>query len=582
MNVNALNKDIVGVVGEFVKLKNSGADFVGSCPFHTEKTPSFHVHPNKGIFKCFGCGESGDSIEFIMKIKGIGFIDATKFLSEKYHVMVEKQYAKPKWVNNTNLSEKAVKWFSGRGISQGTLIDMKVTEGLEWMPNPKKEVNTLQFNYFRGEELVNVKYRDAEKGFKLAKDAELIFFNFNALERSSSIIITEGEIDCLSYIEVGLKSVISVPNGASGKNLEYLTSAWDKFENIKIVYLATDNDKNGIALRSELSRRIGVDKCRMIDFKDCKDANEYLIKYGKIALEKTIEEATLFPISGVVFIGDIYEDINKLYTDGLNRGKTLGIIDLDDLVTFEEGYLTTITGIPNHGKSQYLDFMISLLNTRYQWKFGIFSPENYPLPLHFSMLAEKIIGKRFSGYDKMNEAEKDMAMYYIHDNFFFIRPEDEEFTLDNILEKAKTLVLRHGIKGLVIDPWNRIEHQMPNNGMSETNYISKQLDKITTFKQKYGVHVFVVAHPTKIKKQVNGLYEVPSLYDIAGSRAFFEKSDNGITVYRDFNTGETCVYVQKVKFKHWGKQGMAVLKWNEANGRYYSEIPDNKAWIKYQ
>lgn len=78
--------DIVDVVGDYVKLKKSGSGFVGLCPFHDEKTPSFHVTPRLGIYKCFGCGESGDVFNFVMEMEGVSFPESLRTLAERYGI----------------------------------------------------------------------------------------------------------------------------------------------------------------------------------------------------------------------------------------------------------------------------------------------------------------------------------------------------------------------------------------------------------------------------------------------------------------------------------------------------------------
>ena len=78
--------DIVDVIGEFITLKKRGVNFLGLCPFHNEKTPSFTVSPNKGIYKCFGCGESGNAFKFIMEHEHLSFPDAVRYLAKKYQI----------------------------------------------------------------------------------------------------------------------------------------------------------------------------------------------------------------------------------------------------------------------------------------------------------------------------------------------------------------------------------------------------------------------------------------------------------------------------------------------------------------
>jgi len=488
------------------------------------------------------------------------------------------EYKKPAWKNNTTLSEKTVKWFEGRGISQATLTEMKVTEGPEWMPQVQKERNTIQFNYFRDEELVNVKYRDGEKNFKLVAGAELIFYNLNGIKGQKEIIIVEGEMDCLSFIEAGIKNVISVPNGAtlSRQNLSYFENCLDYFPDDVKVYLALDNDPAGIALRDELARRIGTDKCLKVNFGDCKDANESLVKYSIHSLTKSIAEAKEYPIEGIFTADDIEAEIMNMYHNGMPKGIGVDIPEFDELLNFHLGYLTTITGIPSHGKSEVLDFLMTKLNLNGGWKFGLYSPENYPLELHFSKYAEKLIGKPFGGRERLNLAELQLSKDHFKNNFFFIKPE-KNFTLDNILALVRQLVKKQGINAFVIDAWNKLDHQFT---CPETQYISQCLDKITLFCEANNVHCFLVAHPTKIgKDKQTGKFEIPTLYNISGSANFYNKTHNGICVYRDFENNSTHVYIQKVKFKHWGCLGNIEWKWNPANGRYFKMVQDNSNWL---
>ena len=145
---------------------------------------------------------------------------------EAFYIHADRQekqevvYKRPEWKNKTQLSERLVKWFeTERKIKQETLNHFKISEGVEWMPQDEREVNTVQFNYFHYDELINIKYRTGNKHFKLHKDAELIFYNIDAAIGEETVIICEGEIDCMTIHQCGYKNVISVPNGAGSTNL---------------------------------------------------------------------------------------------------------------------------------------------------------------------------------------------------------------------------------------------------------------------------------------------------------------------------------------------------------------------------
>jgi twinkle protein len=153
-------------------------------------------------------------------------------------------------------------------------------------------------------------------------------------------------------------------------------------------------------------------------------------------------------------------------------------------------------------------------------------------------------------------------------------PEKDQgtFKLNQVLGLAKVAVRRYGIKGLVIDPWNELDHSRPRD-LTETEYISKCLTQMRMFAREYGVHVWVVAHPVKMTKNGKGNYNVPRLYDISGSANWYNKADNGITVYRHFGKGvnRVDVHIQKVRFREIGEPGMVQLYYQHIYGGYSEE-----------
>ena len=131
---------------------------------------------------------------------------------------------------------------------------------------------------------------------------------------------------------------------------------------------------------------------------------------------------------------------------------------------------------------------------------------------------------------------------HLQKDFFFIAPE-EDFTIDSILDKAKFLVRRKGIKVLVIDPYNRVEHNIAK-GQTETQAVSKFLDRLTNFAQRNDVLVILMAHPAKMPKNKDGVEEIPTLYDISGSANFFNKADFGLVVHRDRVNNLTEIHIK--------------------------------------
>lgn len=494
----------------------------------------------------------------------------------EYRPYEPKQYIVPQWKNKTDLTDKAVKYFEGRMINQNTLIKMSVYSDLEFMPQFGKQVDVICFPYFMGGKLVNIKYRGPQKSFKMVSGAELIFYNIDVLADFDEVIIVEGEVDALTFIQAGFMNVISVPNGAN-KNLEYMDSCIDLFANIKKIFIATDQDTKGIELKAELIRRLGPERCYVVSFKECKDANEYLLKYGSDIMD-VINNAIPVPVKGIIETPSLYADIRNLYEDGIQRGKTIGEEIIDKYITWETGRLAIITGIPASGKSEFADYLVCKLNIIHGWKAAYFTPENYPLKFHYLKLFEKLIGKKFK-HGLTSEIEFDMAYEYIRNNFFYILNE-EDFTVKSILDSAKILVKTKGIKVLVVDPYNKLEHKYTD---SETQYISRFLDQLIQFAKINDVLIFLVAHPKKMNK-TNGKTDVPSLYDISGSANFYNKTDYGITVHRkaddqNIMTDEVEVYFQKIKFKHLGDQGIIRLNYDYVTGRFGPATPDKSNWL---
>ena len=571
--------EIISLIEQFVKLKRTGSNAVGLCPFHQEKTPSFNVSNDKGIYTCFGCGKTGDVIQFVMEYKSKSYYQAITFLADKYNIELDlkkKVYDRPV-ERLTKLSENTIKYFETRGISNNTLLRFKVTESTEWMPKAQAEVPAICFNYYRDEQLINIKYRAKDKDFKLAKNAELIFYNIDAIKDTTTVIIVEGEIDALTLYECGHYNVVSVPNGA-GNNLQYLDNCYKYFENKTKVIIATDNDEPGNNLCEELARRIGKEKCYKVLYPDdCKDINDVLVKHNKSIVDNVINKAECFPIEGIHTMEDMYEDVCNYYINGYPKGCDTSITGLDALLTFAGGQITMITGVPGSGKSEFLDYIMTKLAMNHRWNWGVCSFENQPSAFHVTKLQEKVTGKAFQFRDepeyRLNEDEFRYSIGVINEHFSFININKVDVTVDGIIDKARELVHRKGIKGLIIDPWNYIEHKVPPN-QTETQYISESLTKFKAFALLSNIHIFIVAHPTKIAKSKDtGEYEVPTLYNISGSAHFFNKTDNGICIHRSFKPPflVTC-YVQKVRYSWLGKVGFTSFTYNTLKRQYIPTI----------
>lgn len=472
------------------------------------------------------------------------------------------------------LSDEVVHWFAReRGIPASILMQAGITSAQEFMPQTARKELCICFNYYEGNRLVNTKFRDLDKHFKMIPGAELIPYNLNGILGEPQCIITEGEIDALSFMAIGRNDVISVPGGAN-TNLSWIDRFLPThFDDKEVIYLCVDNDRKGLELRAELLRRLGAERCRIVDLGTAKDANELLLEAGGAdALKAALDSAPEAPLEGVFTVGELGEEMRVLFENGLGHGADTGLKNLDTCCTFELGRLCVVSGIPGCGKSEFVDELVLRLNLRHGWKAAYFSPENMPLVYHFHKLAEKVGGKTFR-QGHMSETLYHATLDYLEDNITSIMPKDN-YTVDNILAKARELVHRRGIRILVIDPYNRLEHQIPRGG-NETQYISAFLDKLTGFAQRHRCLVVLVAHPRKMNREPGTAKKTtPDMYDINGSANFFNKCDFGLIVERDYEQMLTHVHVEKVKFKHLGSKGTATFRYNLSNGRFVACTPD--------
>lgn len=546
---------------------------------HNKTDKSLSVDLDKKVWNCHYCGWAGtlNESEFDDSPEGKRRWMEKQPWFKPAEIRREKPvYKKPVPRPSQGLSERAQAWFSSRGISPKTVKDLKITEGLEWMPQKEGQANTVQFNYYKNGELVNVKYRTGDKCFKLCSGAELLPYNIDAIKGQKDCIITEGEMDALSFYEIGFKNVVSVPNGANS-NLSYLDDYIEEyFDDKETIFIAADTDTKGVLLRDELLRRFGAERCRVLDYgADCKDANEVLMKHGREALLRCLNDAPEVKLEGIFTVSDFEPSLDALFEYGMQKGVTIGHECFDRLCSFETKRLCVVTGIPGSGKSEFIDEIAERLNIRYGWRFAYFSPENAPLAYHASKLIEKFTGKKFSK-SSLPLGEYNQVKRHLEDNIYFISPKDD-FRLETILDRAKFLVRRKGIKAVVIDPYNRLEDE--SEGQNETKYISKQLDRLTNFAQLNDVLIILMAHPTKQPRNKDGVIEAPTLYDISGSANFYNKSDFGIVVHRNRLEGTVEINVQKVKFRHLGECGTALFKYNLNNGRYTPYISgEEPAW----
>ncbi|KAL8153856.1 hypothetical protein V2J09_011616 [Rumex salicifolius] len=500
------------------------------------------------------------------------------------------------------LCNELLAYFADRMISAETLRRNAV------MQKRSGDEFFIAFTYRRNGKLVSCKYRDINKKFWQEQNTERIFYGLDDIRNATDVIIVEGEIDKLSMEEAGFLNCVSVPDGAPPKVSDKVVPAPDKdakyqflwnckefLEKASRIILATDADAPGQALAEEIARRVGREKCwrvkwpRKNEAEEFKDANEVLMHLGPEALREVIQDAELYPIRGLFEFKDYFQEIDSYYHRvlGDELGVSTGWRCLDEIYNVVPGELTVVTGVPNSGKSEWIDALLCNLNETFGWTFALCSMEN-KVREHARKLLEKRVKKPFfdarygESVERLTLEELEEGKKWLNETFHLIRCEDE--CLPNVkwvLDLARAAVLRHGVRGLVIDPYNELDHQRKPN-MTETEYVSQMLTMVKRFAQHHSCHVWFVAHPRQLHNWVG---TPPNLYDISGSAHFINKCDNGIVVHRnrDPEAGpvdrvEICV--RKVRNKVAGQIGEGFLSYDRVTGVFKDWV--NKPFPKYK
>lgn len=265
---------------------------------------------------------------------------------------------------------------------------------------------------------------------------------------------------------------------------------------------------------------------------------------------------------------ELKERLLTVYRNPMDTGLELMCFPLlSTMYRYALGQMNIVTGIPTHGKSEILDQLLMAYAMEHNLKFAVFSPENYPTELHLIKLVSKYWGLPFYSHGRMSEEQLMVATNFVKDHFFFIEPYEDDVSLDAILSLVKEVDQKHKLAGFIIDPWNEIEHNIPAN-KTETQYIGDSLTKIRRFGRKHNISPFIVAHPTKLlPSKIGEPFPVPTAYNINGGAMWFNKADNIICVYRN-NDDTVSVYVQKIKFKQYGKKGMVDMLYEFKTGCY--------------
>ena len=496
----------------------------------------------------------------------------------------------------TALNPAVVRWFEGRGISAETVIHTgissgrRVTNGDEAVVEPDAAGNIIVFPFVDGGNVVNEKYRMAGKRFAQKPNSRKTFFNADVIDDPmlidgrAALVITEGEMDCLSAMEAGYPFAVSVPDGAppardkdgnlivvpdgtsdldpaTDEKYRYITNNLERLGRVKRIVIATDGDEPGQRLAAELVRRLGRVRCLFVNYPEgCKDLNDVLLKHGQADVIRVISAAKPYPVSGVYKLSDFPEE-GELTTFSTGWGR------LDPHLRLYYPAFMVVTGKAGGGKSTWTNQLASHMAKNYGWTVGIASFEMRVRPFVTGTLAAAMLGKPRHTW---TQQDREQSNAWIEDHFVFIAPDPEDEAVHDmawLLERAEIAVIRHGMRMLVVDPWNEIEHEKRRDETS-TEYTGRAIKMLKRFGRQFDCLVVLVAHPSK-----SGAEKDPdrlSLYDISDSSHFANKADLGVVIARAgdprFDT-TTAVMVKKIRYQpEAGRLGDVTVTFDKANG----------------
>jgi twinkle protein len=427
--------------------------------------------------------------------------------------------------------------------------------------------------------IVNWKYRTLDKQKKMKQElgAKKVLWNIDALRdptlAGEPVIITEGELDGASAIEAGYTRVVSVPDGAPGSPVADTSTAKYTYLDDEVlnllraapeIIIAADGDTAGAALLQDLNQIIDepgltrwVSYPKPKDKRPLKDLNDALVIGGPKLLSLCIERAKPMPVGGIYTEDELPPPVRY-------RAHRTNFPGLDQHFLLRKGDLSVVTGVPGHGKSTFVDDIMCRAADIIGWRILVMSLENDPrTDLKDTITAWK--GGARPG--KLSAEELADIGVWRKDRFRYLLPSIEDTVdLDWLRSRVKVAVQRHKCDMIVIDPWNELDH-VRDRGMSGTEYVGEAIKLMKRLALKYGVHVMVVAHPAKPDRFQKSKTWKPTLYDISDSAHWYNKSDAGIVVYRNPDTDETEILIEKIKYQNIiGKRGVvrAAYDWSAA------------------
>lgn len=549
------------------------------CPYCNPKNTrdnlnTFSINISTGMFKCLraSCGVKGNMITLA---KDFDF--SLGNMADEYY-RPQKRYRKLKTPKEPIIpKDNAIAYLKSRGISEEVARRYEIT-------TQTSNTNILVFPFYDENGVMQfVKYRKTDYGKTKDKnkewcetDCKPILFGMKQCEDFTRLVITEGQLDSLSVATAEIKNAVSVPTGAKG--FTWLPYCWNWINQFEEIIIFGDYENGKITLLDELSKRLTptIKHVREDDYKDCKDANEILQKYGKEQIINCIENAVVAPIRHIIKLSDVKNvDIFKI-----PKLKT-GINGIDRLLYggLPFGGITLVSGKAGEGKSS-LTMQIMANAVEQGFKCFAYSGElpNYMFknwlnlqiagPQHINEYSNEWGDRqyRLSNVNQQLISQWYDDKFYLYDNNI-IGDNDEQELLLNIVENA---IKQYGVRVVLLDNLMTAIDLTEKVGTDKYDQQSLFVKKLTRLALKYNVLIILVAHKRKNNfsqndnDEVSGSSDIPNLATIVLS---YEKN-------KDINPSQRLCKVTKNRL--FGKvypQGF-ILDFNEKSKRIYGQSDD--------
>lgn len=476
-----------------------------------------------GVWTDFSSNEKGgDLLDLWQKSRNITFVEAIKEAKAFAGIddtppvfYAPKPKKKPVVKPSCKKPVDTVKeWFEGRGVMKKAMDAYKIGQ----------QGNTIVFPFFSPSgELELVKYRDLDAEEKDGKkkiwsnqEPEYHLFGWQSItDNDTEVVITEGEIDCMSYHQQGIPAM-SIPQGGGDgeKQKAWIQNDFERLERFKKIYISMDMDAPGQSAIRPIIDALGIERCHVVDLGEYKDANE--AHADGVVLKSFIAAAKTKDPEELRLLTEYHSEIMQEFKDTGITGMKLPWSKSYSQLRLRPAEISVWAGVNSHGKSIALS-NVAVDGVAQGERFCIASMEMKPRKLGRKMY------QQICGHDNPTEAEAQMTLQFLGDHIWLFEAYGTTKST-KILEIFDYARRRYGVTQFIVD-------SLAKCGFGEDDYNGQKgfVDKLMEFAGKHNVHVHLVVHMRKREDES----KIPGKMDIKGTGAISDMVDNVFIIWRN-------------------------------------------------